>query len=191
MSHLLARCSLTAVCAALLAGCVAERPYYGSRPGGGRPDWDRPGWEGSPEGGSRTLVCESVGGSRNACRVGFRIREARLEKRFSEARCERGKGWGWRGDEVWVDRGCRARFRVWPGGGGRDGGRPGGAGPRRVRCESAGDRERCPVGFQIGEASLVRRLSKAACERGKSWGWRDDRIWVDRGCRAEIDVYPR
>jgi hypothetical protein len=35
---------------------------------------------------------------------------------------------------------------------------------------------------------LVRRLSDAPCVEGRSWGYNQNEIWVDRGCRAEFEV---
>jgi hypothetical protein len=39
-----------------------------------------------------------------------------------------------------------------------------------------------------GRAVLVKRLSDARCVEGESWGQRNDRVWVDRGCRAKFEV---
>ena len=35
---------------------------------------------------------------------------------------------------------------------------------------------------------LVKKLSKAGCQYGVSWGITDRGIWVDRGCRAIFEV---
>ena len=59
---------------------------------------------------------------------------------------------------------------------------------RRVRCESDGGRQRrCPADTS-GGVTLVRQLSHTACVEGQTWGYDDDGIWVDRGCRAEFLV---
>ena len=77
---------------------------------------------------------------------------------------------------MWVDRGCRARFVE---------GFTGGIGAK-VRCESTGSRYReCNTGFR-GNAMLTRKLSKARCTEGETWGQRRGTVWVDRGCRAEF-----
>jgi hypothetical protein len=39
-----------------------------------------------------------------------------------------------------------------------------------------------------GRAVLVKRLSDARCVEGQSWGQRNDRVWVDHGCRAKFEV---
>ena len=65
----------------------------------------------------------------------------------------------------------------------------------RVTCQSHGDRYReCDVdtdGGRIVRARVVRQLSSARCEEGRSWGYEDDYLWVDRGCRAEFEVRVR
>lgn len=39
-----------------------------------------------------------------------------------------------------------------------------------------------------GRAVLVKRISDARCVEGQSWGQRNDRVWVDHGCRAKFEV---
>jgi len=60
----------------------------------------------------------------------------------------------------------------------------------RLRCESDGNGFRfCRAGIQRGDqVQLTRRLSKASCDRGRSWGLERGGIWVDRGCRAEFTL---
>jgi len=58
-----------------------------------------------------------------------------------------------------------------------------------VRCESQDGRSRhCSAPVQRG-VQLVRTLSDSACIEGRTWGWDRTGIWVDRGCRAEFNVY--
>lgn len=53
-----------------------------------------------------------------------------------------------------------------------------------VRCESRDGRLReCPVDVS-GGVRLVKQLSRADCERGRSWGVSRDGVWVSDGCRA-------
>jgi hypothetical protein len=59
-----------------------------------------------------------------------------------------------------------------------------------VRCESKGSRRECRVA-NIREVAMRRQLSMAACIENESWGYSDDSIWVDRGCRADFDVIVR
>jgi hypothetical protein len=59
---------------------------------------------------------------------------------------------------------------------------------RTFTCESRGfDATRCNVDVR-GGVRLVRQLSNAACERGRSWGYDDRGVWVSRGCRAEFTL---
>ena len=61
--------------------------------------------------------CASIEGKYRECQTPI-DGPVRLVRTNSEARCEKGKSWGQRGDRVWVDRGCRAKFEVTGGGGG-------------------------------------------------------------------------
>ncbi|HZX80918.1 MAG TPA: DUF3011 domain-containing protein [Lysobacter sp.] len=59
---------------------------------------------------------------------------------------------------------------------------------RKLRCESDNERLReCPVA-NVRAVRLLKQLSHAPCEEGRSWGRRGDAIWVSRGCRAEFGV---
>ncbi|MDO5609690.1 MAG: DUF3011 domain-containing protein [Pseudomonadota bacterium] len=56
-------------------------------------------------------------------------------------------------------------------------------------CESrSGARRECQAA-DAKRVDLVRQLSNAACSKGESWDWDGQRIWVDRGCRAEFIVW--
>ena len=61
-----------------------------------------------------TIVCASKEGRPTRCRTDFRIESAEIDKRYSGSPCDFGRSWGFDHDEVWVDRGCRARFRLYP-----------------------------------------------------------------------------
>ena len=134
------------------------------------------GWNPGPAPGS-SILCESNDNRHRQCNTGFRGRAA-LSQNISKTRCIEGQNWGSGNGYVWVDRGCRARFvEGWYGDGGNG---------IKVRCESTDNRYReCNTGFR-GHATLSRRLSKARCTEGQSWGQRNGTIWVDRGCRAEF-----
>lgn len=47
---------------------------------------------------------------------------------------------------------------------------------------------RCPVNGLIVRANVLAVHSSANCIYGQSWGWQDNFIWVDRGCRADFQV---
>lgn len=60
----------------------------------------------------------------------------------------------------------------------------------RVRCESKGTRKECAYETD-GVVRLEQQLSISACTEGETWGYEDDVIWVDQGCRADFRVSPR
>jgi hypothetical protein len=66
-----------------------------------------------------------------------------------------------------------------------------GRGPdgQRVRCESDNGRYReCRVPGRA-RIELVRQLSDTTCVEGRNWGVRNDRVWVNNGCRAEFSAF--
>lgn len=169
---------------ATLAGCGGG--YHG------RP-YDRPTYGGQPvyNGQVQTLTCESEDGRSRSCRAGMRIGRVEIDKRLSNAPCQLGRTWGYEGSRVWVDQGCRARFRVYPAGAWGGGG-SGGGGSSILRCESENDRRRrCDAGFRIERAVVERQLSNARCDKGHSWGSDGRGIWVEHGCRADFRLYRR
>src|SRR5947208_1246980 len=57
-----------------------------------------------------------------------------------------------------------------------------------IRCESDNNtRHNCRFDG-IGNVTLQRQFSRNACVEGRSWGFNDRGIWVDRGCRAEFTL---
>ncbi len=57
-----------------------------------------------------------------------------------------------------------------------------------IRCESNNNaRNYCPVDTR-GGVRLYRQISGSACTQGSTWGYDNNRIWVDRGCRADFQV---
>lgn len=59
---------------------------------------------------------------------------------------------------------------------------------RTVRCESKDYRYRyCSVRTH-GDVELKHERSHSACRFGRSWGYDQRGIWVDRGCRADFAV---
>lgn len=55
---------------------------------------------------------------------------------------------------------------------------------RAIRCESEGQRYReCQTPFR-GPVTLAREVSGTRCVEDENWGWREGRVWVDRGCAA-------
>jgi len=89
----------------------------------------------APQGGNQNFVtCESNNGKRKYCTIGDPRQSVEMVKQISNSPCVRGQSWGNDNQGIWVDRGCRAQFRVvayggsgpswWNSGGGKPGGRP-------------------------------------------------------------------
>ncbi|MGH9714849.1 MAG: DUF3011 domain-containing protein [Candidatus Acidiferrales bacterium] len=134
---------------------------------------------------SIVINCKSDDMGRHRCHVDGGVWRVRVEAQHSDSPCTVGQTWGYDDDEVWVDRGCRADFRVWIGGAG-----PGIGRSAIVRCKSDDERlNRCAVEGRIWNVQLERQNSGAPCVRGESWGFDENSIWVDRGCRADFRVW--
>jgi len=57
-----------------------------------------------------------------------------------------------------------------------------------VRCESSdGKYVECRTN-SLNRITVARQLSDNSCVEGQTWGFRDNVVWVDRGCRAEFSV---
>ncbi len=95
-------------------GCRAEFSF-GRSGGGGQ-------W-----GGAGRLTCESIGYRHHYCSANTQGR-VRLEREISTGNlCRQGRGWGFDGGGIWVDKGCRGVFRYgWTGGDDGSGGSSGG-----------------------------------------------------------------
>src|SRR5258708_32700249 len=50
-----------------------------------------------------------------------------------------------------------------------------------------GRKQFCQADTRYG-VTMVRQVSGAPCQQGRSWGYNDRGIWVDHGCRAEFAV---
>lgn len=128
--------------------------------------------------------CESQNNTRNTCGVDARNRLVTINQQLSDNPCIVGKTWGVSSDrnEIWVDDGCRAEFQV---GGSTVAATALGY---SVVCESQNNtRAQCPVDTSYG-VQLVRQISENGCVRGNDWGFDQNGIWVDHGCRAEFVV---
>lgn len=79
---------------------IGDRYGYGyGGPGHGRP--------------ARLVRCESIKNRPRFCAVPGGVRRADIQRRLSRAGCEFNYSWGYERDGIWVERGCRADFRVW------------------------------------------------------------------------------
>lgn len=65
---------------------------------------------------------------------------------------------------------------------------PARAGQREIRCDSRGlGHNFCRVDTE-GKVELVDRHSLFSCREGRSWGYDDRGVWVDKGCSATFRV---
>lgn len=134
-----------------------------------------------PGQGGQTILCESDDGKRHYCEAQTGG-GATLVKQRSETRCQEGVTWGYDNRGVWVDKGCRGEFTAMAGSFGNAGQL------QTVTCSSDdGKRHNCLPG-PISDARISRQISGSACERGRSWGFDNQGLWVDKGCRAEFAV---
>ena len=147
-----------------------------------------------PASAQQVITCSSDNGKRNYCPANTQGGVS-MQRQRSDARCQQGYSWGYDRRGIWVDRGCRADFRIntyRPGGPGYGPGGPGygpgGPGGQMITCSSDnGRRNYCPANTRRG-VQLVKQRSDARCTQGYSWGYDQRGIWVDRGCRADFVV---
>lgn len=138
--------------------------------------------------GSQTLTCSSDNGRRQSCPSQYNpISNVELMKRLGgSAACSQGRTWGFDPRAVWVDGGCRAQFRVW----GWSGGGGGTGNSQTVRCRSMdGSFRHCPVSGWVRSAQLTQQLGNATCTQGRTWGWDNNGVWVDRQCKGDFRVW--
>lgn len=129
----------------------------------------------------RRLTCSSEDRQYQLCRVQTRG-DVRLVRQLSRDACVAGRTWGFQSDGIWVVGGCRAEFEVgyydvnWSNG------------KRTVTCESDDNRyRRCRV-WTYGTVSVQKQLSKTTCRRNTNWGYDQEGIWVNDGCRAVFSI---
>ena len=96
--------------------------------------------------------------------------------------CAQGNSHGFGPQSVWVDHGCSAEFQVtiqMPQ-----------HSRERITCQSNhGGYTTCPSSLDsIDSIRLVQQLSGAPCQLGNSFGYGQNYVWVDRGCRGVFDV---
>ena len=189
---------LTLLAAVGLSGCLYGVPQ--DRYGGGYDPYGYPGTGypgGYPAGGypgdyrgygARQVRCESNDNRLRRCAMDT-AGGVQVARQLSDRPCIRGRSWDYDRSGVWVDQGCRADFVAgygrddYRGGYGRDDYRGGGA---AIRCESSDKRRRTCAVDTRGGVALVRQLSDSPCVEGRTWGWDERGVWVDRGCRGEF-----
>jgi hypothetical protein len=128
------------------------------------------------------IYCASDDMNRAWCPADSRF-GVRIVRQRSEAPCIQGQTWGFGKRGIWVDRGCRADFRV--------------AGDWDARSATlfycASDdmrRHSCDIDTRDG-VFIVRQRSEADCIYGRTWGYDRRGIWVDGGCRADFEIIDR
>lgn len=178
-------------------GCAAEFEI-GRRNSNNRPDTGLPN---SSFSGDRLITCESINDARNYCPADTR-NGVRLLRQFSQKKCVEGNSWGYSNRGIWTDHGCRGEFELL----------------RRERsplrhdpldspgnspffhsgsdqilqtliCKSIEKRQAvCPADVGRHRVELIRQISRQPCVLEQSWGFDQNRVWVNNGCRAEFAV---
>lgn len=137
-----------------------------------------PSGEAPAEWTSYAVTCESKDGGRKECAIRAPS-SVELERRLGAEDCVAGSTWGASGTTLWVDRGCRATFRVTP---------VAAWAPYSVSCWSReGAHEVCEIRAG-GRVRLLTQVSQAECVQGRTWDYRGTALWVDRGCRGVFEV---
>jgi hypothetical protein len=128
-----------------------------------------------------TIYCASDDMGRDFCPTDIH-HGVRLARQRSEAECLYGRTWGYNHRGIWVDRGCRADFEI------GNSGWNGGGESQSLYCPSDDMHlHYCQADTSRG-VRLIRQRSEADCLYGRTWGYDDRGIWVDRGCRADFQV---
>jgi len=135
------------------------------------------------------VTCSSDDMRYHACSIGPN-HGVTLVRQHSDAKCVEGQTYGVRGDQVWVDRGCRAEFQAISQnnhGGWNNGWNHGGG--STVTCSSDDmHRHYCSIPNH-SQVRIARQHSDAQCIEGQTYGVRGNQLWVDRGCRADFEVF--
>jgi hypothetical protein len=132
-----------------------------------------------------TVRCESSDGRYVECRSGL-LDTVTLSRTLNDSTCVQGQSWGYRGNVIWVDNGCRADFIVTPAAGTLT--TTATSNDTLVVCESLNNTRHQCHDKVLGGVTLVRQMSDNPCVRGQSWGINQRGIWVDKGCRAEFSI---
>ena len=144
------------------------------------------------------ITCASDEIRRHYCRIETEGR-VRIVNQRSGSPCILGQTWGFDNSGIWVDRGCRADFVVGRGGNGyypppSNGYRPPPGPPPpppggTITCSSNNMKRNFCSTYTGRGVKLVYQRSGSPCVQGQTWGYNSQGIWVDRGCRADFQVY--
>jgi hypothetical protein len=142
--------------------------------------------------GQSTVTCNSNDEKRHSCAADTRG-GVQLQSQQSGSPCTEGYSWGSDNNGIWVDHGCRAKFAVGGYNRNRDYGNGGygntGNGQAQtVTCNSDDEKRHYCAADTRGGVRLQSQQSGSPCTEGYSWGYDSQRIWVDRGCRANFAI---
>ncbi|MBU2705640.1 DUF3011 domain-containing protein [Zooshikella marina] len=133
--------------------------------------------------GYKTLyvVCESHNYQPEVCTLGdLKIVHTNVHKKLSNSSCNNSV-WSTTNNQIITTKGCRAVFQVLA---------KLNVNPVTLQCSSNNYQYReCPVPFQIKGAWLNKRHSKSPCQQEKSWGTRNNILWVNNGCRGTFNLF--
>lgn len=153
---------------------------------------------------SVTISCYPRGTAPNSCTLPRGTRSVSFVGPDRSMRCEEGRTWERRGNQLRVWGGCGGNFEAlvadggsWGGSGGSSGGNWGGAGgwggsnqgfAAEVTCRSRDNRtEQCRADTG-GRVVLLQQLSSAPCIEGQTWRFDNRSITVRNGCQARFGV---
>ena len=70
----------------------------------------RGGWNPGQGNSNYSVTCSSTDNRRSTCAWDSRQGRPMLVQQLSSSACREGSTWGYAGNQIWVDRGCRGRF---------------------------------------------------------------------------------
>ncbi|GFO35334.1 D-galacturonic acid binding lectin [Plakobranchus ocellatus] len=118
------------------------------------------------------------------------IKSMALIQKYSRSDCDLGESFGFNGDEAFVDKGCRGKFRICL--------QPEGEAPPpsdgdclAVDLSSNGYRlfkKEIQKDRNIKSMTLVQKYSRSDCDLGESFGFNGDEAFVDKGCRGKFRI---
>lgn len=126
------------------------------------------------------VVCSSRNLQFQACQADTRGGVEFL-RQVSRASCN--GNWGYDRQGIWVNNGCRAKFRVLP----YNYTNTGYDTQDTIKCSSRNRHRKACRADTSGGVRLKKQHSNASC-RG-NWGYTRNQIWVDNGCRATFQLY--
>lgn len=146
---------------------------------------------GNPGQPGQTLSCSSDDGNRHHCNANV-SGGVQMTRQVSGSPCVQGQSWGYDNSGIWVDHGCRAEFSTGGNGYGYGNGYGNGFGNgqgqtgQTITCSSDdGKRHYCGINTG-GGVQLTQQISGSPCIQGQTWGYDNQGVWVDRGCRAQF-----